>query len=135
MKIDDKIIEQMCNAYRAGHYVDTHDKNFMRAAAEVLQRLHEEELDRVLPAEPNRREFDRIYNEQEKKESCSKHFPRDWAYCALCAWIESRRSLIAPEPSLEEKISLLLREQFTTRHDKTFDELAREIVALLERKP
>jgi len=110
MKIDDKIIEQMRQSYtdNLGRAVTER----WRAAAAVLQKLHEEELERALSS----------VTDAEAK----------WGF--TCGEVNGllanrRRALIAPEPTLREKIVDVLK-QYPDRAP----EIADKILDLLERK-
>jgi len=130
MKIDDKMIDAaiMAGYTECGSSSKPHEssRRFMRAAAAVIQKLHEEELERVLgPIDET--EITAFIEDMDR--GCD---PRRYrVQYALGCHLEGRRALIAPEPTLEEKIhAILVRNHGGESHWST----TKEIVALLERK-
>ena len=137
MKIDDEVIKRMCDAFeKVFEDADYQTRepispmarqvaeDAMHSAAAVLQRLHEEELERVLGdvTDKEKRRFNLAYMDS----NCnSSELDR---LAALEDFLASRRAPIAPEPTLEEKIhAILVRNHGGESHWST----TKEIIALL----
>jgi len=141
MKIDDEVIKRMCDAFeKVFEDADYQTRepispmarqvaeDAMHSAAAVLQRLHEEELERVLGPVTNEEgsAFFRTYISVDTGsiDGDRRH--------ALGAFLASRRALIAPEPTLREKVLAVFEHRVP---EFAREQIADEILALLEPKP